>query len=98
MKDKSKELIMKTLHLNFNIKGKLARRYTEVLVKRAVLFYLDGELDCGVVSEDLLMEKGKFVNLEYCEDSRAEEGTEGRLRKELSELKRYIAEDKKEKS
>ena len=41
------------LQNNWKIPSKIRKRYSEILVARAIRFYVENELDSGVVDEDL---------------------------------------------
>lgn len=43
----------------------MLKRYSHLLVQRAVRFYIENHLDREVVAEDLLKEDGQFPNLDY---------------------------------
>ena len=46
---------------------KLRKRWTKVITQRALRFYIEGNLDSGVASEDLYEENGKYPNLDFSE-------------------------------
>lgn len=60
------KLIKALLECNYGITGRLASRYAKILVRRAVIFFLD-DIDGPMVDEDLYTEKGKYVNLDFSE-------------------------------
>lgn len=39
--------------------------YLDLIIMRSVIFYLENQLDSDVIAEDLLIENGEHVNLDY---------------------------------
>lgn len=50
---KPQKAIESRLKFDYNVPPSLRAKYAEMLVSRAVRFYLEGHLDSGVVEEDL---------------------------------------------
>ena len=57
----------------YGLEEKLAKRYSKMLVNRSVRLYMEN-FDLVTLEEDLYMEDGKLVNLEYSEKFETLEG------------------------
>jgi hypothetical protein len=65
LSQKAKDAIVKVLIKEYDLPKKLALRYSEVLVIRAVRFLLNGNLDGYVVAEDLYQETKDWETPSY---------------------------------
>lgn len=72
---KSLEAILKA---DYGVKGELLKRYADILTNRAIRFYMDSNLDAGVVEEDMYTEDGGKTrpNLDYSEEQDAKREAE----------------------